>query len=530
MAVANVASILAREGRKVVIIDFDLEAPGLDSFEEFKNCAFKPGVVEYVAFYINEGTPASIDQYIHNCTNKSSSPGEIWVMPSGNKNENYNQQLSNINWSSLYENQKGPLFFANWKASINKKIRPDYVLVDSRTGLTDVGGICTMQLPDLVVLMFALNKQNLDGISRVSKAIQNAPVGKTPQIHYVASPLPPLVSQKTDLLHSRFEIIKADLGISLKELSIIRYAAEVAIKEKIFTVDEGVSIPILQDYQDLAKKIKKFNRSGIDFLKAQVESVLTQQDSEKALAINIILTQDFAEVADSYFLRYKLKPLVLSDNTAEDLLLKCLLINPLHGEAFSRLKDIYSKANNSRPIKIVELCDLLLSHIDGSSNLLYLLEMGNAQMGCQNYDAAINCYEKIVDKHESIISRFQELIIKFNIAEAKRLSGKTVSDRRWRDIIEIYEAIGQSEATLDIQANRYQAMHIPYFKVKNYSKSKELLLKAEASARALSELDEIFTVHLYRNVSQSEFLSINNTMLQALSEGYLIGDPNRPEI
>ena len=30
MAMANVAALLARKGRKVVMLDFDLEAPGLD--------------------------------------------------------------------------------------------------------------------------------------------------------------------------------------------------------------------------------------------------------------------------------------------------------------------------------------------------------------------------------------------------------------------------------------------------------------------------------------------------------------------
>ena len=51
MAMANVAALLARKGRKVVMLDFDLEAPGLDSFEEFKPAHGKPGVVEFVQKY-----------------------------------------------------------------------------------------------------------------------------------------------------------------------------------------------------------------------------------------------------------------------------------------------------------------------------------------------------------------------------------------------------------------------------------------------------------------------------------------------
>ena len=33
------------------------------------------------------------------------------------------------------------------------KKRYDFILLDSRTGLTDIGGICTVQLPDLIVMV-----------------------------------------------------------------------------------------------------------------------------------------------------------------------------------------------------------------------------------------------------------------------------------------------------------------------------------------------------------------------------------------
>jgi len=50
-----------------------------------------------------------------------------------------------------------------WKAEY------DYVLVDSRTGVTDIGGICTIHLPDVLVLMFGANEQNLAGTIDVAR-------------------------------------------------------------------------------------------------------------------------------------------------------------------------------------------------------------------------------------------------------------------------------------------------------------------------------------------------------------------------
>src|SRR5260370_19334943 len=44
----------------------------------------------------------------------------------------------------------------------------DYVLIDSRTGLTDIGGICTRVMPEKLVLVFAPNHQNIDGVMNVA--------------------------------------------------------------------------------------------------------------------------------------------------------------------------------------------------------------------------------------------------------------------------------------------------------------------------------------------------------------------------
>ena len=51
-------------------------------------------------------------------------------------------------------------------------LKPDYVLIDSRTSHTEVGGICTRQLPDTVVVLLIPNEQNLDGVSSVVDAIR----------------------------------------------------------------------------------------------------------------------------------------------------------------------------------------------------------------------------------------------------------------------------------------------------------------------------------------------------------------------
>jgi hypothetical protein len=45
-------------------------------------------------------------------------------------------------------------------------------LIDSRTGVSDTAGICTMQLPDTVVACFTLNRQSIEGVAAVLRSIR----------------------------------------------------------------------------------------------------------------------------------------------------------------------------------------------------------------------------------------------------------------------------------------------------------------------------------------------------------------------
>lgn len=47
-------------------------------------------------------------------------------------------------------------------------------LIDSRTGITDSGGVCTIQLPDILVPVLIANRQTLDGTSDIIRRVQKA--------------------------------------------------------------------------------------------------------------------------------------------------------------------------------------------------------------------------------------------------------------------------------------------------------------------------------------------------------------------
>src|SRR6266550_2779751 len=82
LALANTAVLLAQSGRNVLMVDFDLEAPGLDSFAELGITSARPGVVEYFTDFAEAGVAPTLSDYIEACR-AFAGGGELWLMPSG---------------------------------------------------------------------------------------------------------------------------------------------------------------------------------------------------------------------------------------------------------------------------------------------------------------------------------------------------------------------------------------------------------------------------------------------------------------
>jgi hypothetical protein len=89
------------------------------------------------------------------------------VVVAGATTPEYPDRVQQLDWSGLY--QKSNLGASLEVIRDEWKEQFDFVLVDSRTGLSDVGGICTVQLPDVVFLFVAPNAQSLEGIKTVTR-------------------------------------------------------------------------------------------------------------------------------------------------------------------------------------------------------------------------------------------------------------------------------------------------------------------------------------------------------------------------
>ena len=256
MALVNAAAVLAERGRKVLIVDFDLEAPGISTYKPFSCLTNAKGVVEYVTEYVETAIAPKVEDFIVEARLGSAN---IWAMPAGKRNREYSSRLNSIDWQSLYAVQSGYLFFEDVKQQW-KALGFDYVLIDSRTGHTDVGGICTRQLPDAVVLMFFPNDQNLIGLESVVKDIREEPKGlrrKDILLHFCASNVPDL-DDEDHILERKLADARKILNYRSSPALIHHYNSLTLLEQSLFILDRPES-KLAAEYKSLVDLIVSQN-------------------------------------------------------------------------------------------------------------------------------------------------------------------------------------------------------------------------------------------------------------------------------
>jgi MinD-like ATPase involved in chromosome partitioning or flagellar assembly len=261
MALVNVAAQLAKMGRKVLVVDFDLEAPGLETFERLRPPQPHPGLVEYVTDYVRTKRSPDVREYIYSVDAIGKKNGQLWVMPAGRRDREYHIALSRLEWRKLYDDYEGFLFFEDLKAQWEQEYKPDYVLIDSRTGHSDVKGICTRQLPDAVVMLFIPNEQNLVGLKAVCQEIRRERehgLKKDIELLFVPSNVPYL-DDEDGLLRRRMEAFKFDLGMlrpitHLKPLVIHRQESLGMLEQPVFVLQRPRSRLALE-YRRLVRSL-----------------------------------------------------------------------------------------------------------------------------------------------------------------------------------------------------------------------------------------------------------------------------------
>ncbi|WP_198953315.1 FxSxx-COOH system tetratricopeptide repeat protein [Kitasatospora sp. CB01950] len=256
MALANTAWILAANGYRVLVVDWDLEAPGLAQFfRPFLNpevVAATTGIMDLFADYLEEARrpidrdPEWIEDFarIHPHALSLAWPhfpgsGRIDLVPAGQQNRDYS--VARLDWDLLYERYEGRRFIQSLRADMKR--RYDYVLIDSRTGLTDTADICTVEMPDDLVVCFTLSDQSIDGSSRIARVIEDRYGDRDIRIMPVPMRIDEGEKEKADAGRALARIKFAGLPAGFAESDLARYWAGVEIPYRPFYAYEEILAP-----------------------------------------------------------------------------------------------------------------------------------------------------------------------------------------------------------------------------------------------------------------------------------------------
>lgn len=316
MALVNAAYALAGYGRHVLMVDMDLEAPGISGFLERSDelgTSQNPeddvlSVLEAGLNIIHNGAPTEEDaaklpslgalvRSIPASKRQSLQPkygvlGRLDILPV-RTDGSYTERLSKLALSKLDPERIGHLsnllreWFKRHRFSHPvfgledfeppAQVPYDYILVDSRTGITEIGGLCVGPLADRLVVLTGLNDQNVHGTKTFLQevGIQPAPrpasdapwdaadpisnrqsvniqeegvaLGPKPTI-LVASPAP---AGEVDRKQVRLQLIQESLG--LRPLTLT-YHPLMAVLETNFVRDYPEE-PLAQEYRRLVSRM-----------------------------------------------------------------------------------------------------------------------------------------------------------------------------------------------------------------------------------------------------------------------------------
>ena len=305
MALANVAAWFRLQGLRVVMIDWDLEAPGLESFfatdpGERGLLQARVGLLDLLNTYKDlflslpkpvpsaaesaRGGSDPLEQFVETLDemlppiahalipirieSAAVGTGKLSLLSAGCRSESrfndYAQTVQRFEWEEFYAKYQGEAYFEWMRRQLLKPGIADVVLIDSRTGVAEMSGVCTRQLADVVVMLCAPNDQNLEGVAAMAKSfirpdVLEARRGRPIELLPVPARVDVSEGRLVDLFEERF---RERLGPFTPELFRwlpapknplrIPYIREYAYAEQLAIGDAGGVKSLQQAYVTLA--------------------------------------------------------------------------------------------------------------------------------------------------------------------------------------------------------------------------------------------------------------------------------------
>lgn len=284
-ALANIACLLAEDSshpQKVLVWDFDLEAPGMHRLFPAKGTN-RTGFVDLAFEYASSGQMPDVSEFVYESIVEG-----IDVLSAGIVGSSYCSKLSQIDWMQFFDDDPSSYgeFFGNLCNWIRKE-EYDYVLVDSRTGLSDIAGICTQVLPNILLTFFRLTEQNLDGISHFVPAAKTQLKSRNKRVKLMPI-VSPVLPHSSDVLNRLKKSAEQVFGTN--ELNYIRFDQDLVVEEKLFCrkeiqADFWPKPIVLEDYSNITEAIRRQNSNDTSTQERKLNNRMSNEDFASARTI-----------------------------------------------------------------------------------------------------------------------------------------------------------------------------------------------------------------------------------------------------
>lgn len=175
MTAANLAWLLAGAGKRVVLMDWDFEAPTqqryLRPFLPDPELGSQEGLLDLLVDHMTRQAAQPADapaaptalhalRYVVSCDWEFPDGGTLDLMPAGRTGPGYAVNASAFDWEGFFGRYGGAAFLASLKETLRDEY--DYVLIDAPSGNDFASTVCLQYLSDRVVLCTRLDAAAVD--------------------------------------------------------------------------------------------------------------------------------------------------------------------------------------------------------------------------------------------------------------------------------------------------------------------------------------------------------------------------------
>lgn len=329
MALANIGMYFYLQGYTTLLVDWDLEAPGLERYFEKRfnlnvsDIIERPGIIDLIKDYKElslqplasekvdeEQLFPDLDKYLFALDQAPKkklfllhagrrSPGRPW--------SDYTSFVQAFDWANFYDEWEGGAFI-DWLQEQFKQ-KADIILIDSRTGVTEVGGVATQHLADVVLLICGSNLENIESTARMarnfaSEQVKEARNGRPLDIIVVPSRIDNSDTDGYGEFLKRIEktvtelpVAKPETGHKLAE-TIIPYFPAFSYRETLIFGDkeaERIADQLAESYLHIAENMqilslsKRYERSKTQGKRAVIFLNYSVRDKVDASQISLAL-------------------------------------------------------------------------------------------------------------------------------------------------------------------------------------------------------------------------------------------------